>query len=93
MSVFWTVQAQQDRAELFDFINADRPRAAIQMDQLFSNAAQTLNRFPNRGRPGAIAGTRELIPHDHYRLVYENREGDVWILALVHTARAWPPLR
>lgn len=45
------------------------------------------------GRPGQIPGTRELIPHESYRLVYEVQAGTVWILALVHTARLWPPNR
>ena len=41
-----------------------------------------------------IPGTREWIPHASYRLVYEVDEdhGAVWILALVHTARQWPPV-
>ena len=41
-----------------------------------------------------IAGTRELIVHESYRLIYEVDEPDevVWVLALVHTARRWPPL-
>jgi plasmid stabilization system protein ParE len=45
------------------------------------------------GRPGQIPGTRELIPHESYRLIYEVKADTVWILALVHTARMWPPAR
>ena len=45
------------------------------------------------GRGGKIAGTREVIPHPSYRLVYEVNDQAVWILALVHTARLWPPRR
>ena len=52
-------------------------------------------RSPGLGKPGKIAGTREVIPHQNYRLVYEVAEADgtVWVLALVHTARQWPPGR
>jgi plasmid stabilization system protein ParE len=42
------------------------------------------------GRAGEIAGTRELIPHESYRVVYEVNADAVWILALVHTALPWP---
>jgi plasmid stabilization system protein ParE len=45
------------------------------------------------GRQGKIPGTRELIPHESYRLVYEIAGESVWVLALVHTARQWPPIR
>lgn len=45
------------------------------------------------GRRGQIPGTRELIPHESYRLVYEVQADTVRILALVHTARLWPPNR
>ncbi|HHZ5728227.1 TPA: type II toxin-antitoxin system RelE/ParE family toxin [Escherichia coli] len=42
---------------------------------------------------GKIPGTRELIPHESYRLVYQIDGETVWILTLVHTARLWPPVR
>ena len=41
------------------------------MDALFGQAATRLGDFPDRGRPGRIPGTRELLPHENYRLIYE----------------------
>lgn len=67
--------------------------AAAKMDELFSDAVARLARHPMLGRPGKIAGTRELIPHESYRLVYEVVDETVWVLTLTHAARQWPPLR
>jgi toxin ParE1/3/4 len=91
--VVWTLEAQQDRVDVWDYIAADNPRAAARMDALFSDAAARLAEHPMLGRPGKIPGTRELIPHESYRLVYEIDGETVWILTLVHTARQWPPVR
>ncbi len=63
------------------------------MDELFSDAVAGLADHPLLGRPGKIPGTRELIPHDRYCLVYEIEREAVWILAVVHAARQWPPVR
>lgn len=93
MIVRWTPTALQDRADIFDHISSENPRAAVRMDQLFSDAASSLSSFPKRGRAGMVAGTRELIPHESYCLVYDLEADTVWILALVHTARQWPPTR
>lgn len=92
MRVIWTPEAQQDRTDIFDHIVADNPYAALLMDELFSNAAAMLTLHPKLGKPGKISGTRELIPHESYRLVYEIEQHSVWILTLVHTARQWPPV-
>lgn len=43
------------------------------------------------GKPGRIMGTRELVVHRHYFLVYELHTDTVYILAVVHTSRQWPP--
>ena len=63
------------------------------MDELFSDTAAKLADHPKLGRPGKIRGSRELIPHESYRLVYEISGETVWVLALVHTARQWPLIR
>lgn len=92
MKVRWTPEAEDDRAQIFDFIAADSPRSAIKMDELFSKAAAQLADHPQYGRTGRIPGTREAVVHKSYCLVYEIEQDTVWVLALVHTARQRPPL-
>ena len=93
MRVFWASSAEQDRADILDFICQDNPPAAVKMDELFAAAASSLAEHPLLGRTGQIPGTRELIPHESYRMVYEVQRDALWILALVHTGRMWPPRR
>lgn len=61
------------------------------MDRRFSIAAAGLAQNPEIGPSGRISGTREVIPHPSYRLVYQLEPNVVRIVALVHTARQWPP--
>lgn len=91
MKVRWTIHARRDRADIWDYLAAKDSAAAARMDQRFSDSAGGLGDFPLAGREGLVPGTRELIPHPSYRLVYEVIGGVVWILALVHTSQEWPP--
>lgn len=91
MKVIWTPQAAQDRADIWDYLLSVNAQAALDMDLRFSQTARQLSQHPQAGPLGLIAGTRELIPHQNYRLVYQLHLDTVWILALVHTARQWPP--
>ena len=93
MKVRWIANAKQDRADIVDYIAVENPRAALKIDDLFSETAHKLATFPKLGRMGKIPGTRELIPHESYRVIYEEDEATntIWIMALVHTARPWPP--
>lgn len=61
------------------------------MDRRFSIAAAGLAQNPQIGPSGRISGTREVTPHPSYRLVYQLEPDVVRIVALVHTARQWPP--
>jgi addiction module RelE/StbE family toxin len=90
MKVFWTADAIQDRLDIWEYIARDNQDAASNMDQLFSIAATWLTDYSSLGKSGKIQGTRELIPHENYRLVYEINDETVWILALIHTSRQWP---
>ena len=81
MKVRWSVAATQDRREIVDFIALDNVLAAIHMDELFDCAALRLAEHPKLGRAGQIPGTRELIPHESFRMVYdihhETRQGGI----------------
>jgi len=90
MRVFWASAAEQDRSDIIDYTGQRNPLAAIRMDELFAQWAARLAEHPLLGQAGLIPGTRELIPHEDYRLVYEVLSDTVWILALVQTTRTWP---
>jgi len=94
VKVLWAQEALNDRTAIWDYLEERNPLAAAEMDERFSEAAARLAEQPLMGAPGKIAGTRELIPHEHYRLVYEldEEDGIVWIVTLIHTARCWPPV-
>jgi len=93
VKVLWTAQAEQNRLDIFDHIAADNPHAAVNMDQRFGVAASALAKWPRKGPPGRVAGTRELLVHEHYFLIYEidDAADEVHILAVLHTSRRWPP--
>ena len=91
MKVLWADSAAQNRRDIVDYIALDDLWAAIQIDALFERAVERLSEHPKLGRAGMLAGTRELIPHHSYRLIYEISDDQIWILALLHTARQWPP--
>jgi toxin ParE1/3/4 len=90
MKVIWASSAEQDRADIIEFISLDNPIAAIAMDELFAEVSLRLEEYPLLGKSGRISGTRELIAHPNYRMVYEVQLGQVRVLALLHTARLWP---
>jgi toxin ParE1/3/4 len=51
----WTPEAEQDRADIVEYIAADNPRAALRMDELFSSAAARLADHPRMDEPARSA--------------------------------------
>ena len=85
----WTPDAIQDREAIYDYIEAEKPGAALALDELCEEKASRLVDHPGLGRPGRVAGTRELVAHQHYILVDVNGEL-VRMLRVLHAARQWP---
>lgn len=90
--IVWTVPAVADRAAIFSYIADDNIRAAVAIDEKIGTAAERLTHMPFKGRPGRVPGTRELVVHEHYMLVYEIDGDTVYILTVLHTGRQWPPV-
>lgn len=91
MKLVWTRPAAADRREIRAYIAQHNPTAALALDELFTDKASKLINRPAIGHPGRLPGTRELVAHRHYVLVYDVSEDVVRILRVLHTAQQWPP--
>ena len=90
MKLVWTRTARDNRRAIREFIAAGSPSAALNFDALLSMQAQRLLDHPGIGRPGRVQGTRELVAHRHYVLVYDLTPDAIRVLRVLHTARQWP---
>ena len=91
MLVEWSVFALADREAIFEYIEADSPRAAIEVDDHIRSSIEGLAQFPKKGKVGRLAGTRELVVSSSpYIAAYRIADGRVRILRILHGAQAWP---
>jgi plasmid stabilization system protein ParE len=74
-----------------EFISQDSVAAAERTVVAILDAAENLKRFPALGRPGRVAGTRELVVSGTpYIVPYRVRGDTVELLLVLHAARKWP---
>jgi addiction module RelE/StbE family toxin len=91
MHLEWSVLARADRKSIFDYIETDRPQAAISVDDRIEGRVKGLLQFPEMGRRGRIEGTRELvINRTPYIAAYRIIGDTVRILRVLHGAQQWP---
>lgn len=91
MHLEWSVPALADRVAIFDYIEADSPRAAVLIDNRIEDAAEALIKMPGMGRPGRVEGTRELIiDRTPYIAAYRISGKAIRILRVLHGAQQWP---
>ena len=91
MRVRWLRTALANLEAQADYIGEDSPAAARRVVQRIFRAVNLLKKNPAMGRPGRVAGTRELVvAGTPYILPYRVRADAVEILRVFHAARRWP---
>ena len=91
MEVRWSPEAADDLERIVGHIRRENPRAARTVaDRIFQRCA-SLETFPNRGRIGRIAQTRELVLAPlPFIIVYRVQWDAVEIVRIYHTSQDWP---
>jgi addiction module RelE/StbE family toxin len=93
MKLIWTRKALQSRRQVVEHIATSSIGAADSLNKKLGEKASALLAHPYLGRPGRIPGTRELVVHAQYIIVYELVGQTVRVLYILHTSRQWPPKR
>lgn len=93
MKIVWLPAAAHALDREYDYLAARHPQAARTVFSRIAALVKRLEDFPQSGRQGQIAGTRELvIPSLPYVVIYRVNADQVEILRVFHTARDWPEL-
>jgi plasmid stabilization system protein ParE len=88
----WSTFAEADLDLSVEYVAVHGPGAAAALGEANPPRVDGLRDFPDIGRPGRVAGTRELvIVRTPYVLVYENTGNLVQILRVLHGPQEWPP--
>jgi toxin ParE1/3/4 len=91
VNVEWLDRAEADLTGLLLYIARANPRAAYAMHDRITARVEQLRTHPRIGRPGRVAGTRELVvTGTPYIVAYRVRPPAVFILRVLHGARRWP---
>jgi addiction module RelE/StbE family toxin len=86
----WKPAAIADRKRITQYIARDNPRAAIDVGDMLVQKAELLDQHPMLGRVGRVKGTRELVVHPNYLLIYRIVAKVPEILRVKHAAQKWP---
>ena len=93
MTVVWSPRAIAHLTHLRSYIARDNPKAANRVATALLNAVELLAELPNLGRPGRVAGTREMVvPGTPYVIPYRIRGDRLEVIAVFQGRQKWPKL-
>jgi addiction module RelE/StbE family toxin len=89
LKVQWSRSARKRLEEIEAYISLDRPEASRKLIRsLITKTAFKLSQYPQIGRVGRLAGTRELVYRDApFLVVYTVRNDTITVLTVFHTSQ------
>jgi toxin ParE1/3/4 len=91
LKIEWTEAAKAQLLGLDAYLYERSVAGADRIVDAIFEAVGRLEQFPFAGRPGRVAGTRELVvTATRYLVAYRARKEVVQILAVMHGAQRWP---
>jgi addiction module RelE/StbE family toxin len=90
--VEWRTLASEDRDSLFEYIAADNPAAALELDDRIERQTDALVERPELYKAGRVKGTREMVLTSHYVLVYRviKQAGVIEIVRIIGARQDYP---
>lgn len=90
MPVEWRPEAQAALRQILGYIAEHNPEAASNLHEDIEQATSALINHPYLYRHGKLAGTREIVVHPNYIVVYRVTLTAIEILNVLHSRRQYP---
>ncbi len=86
----WKAPAIADLLQIVDYISDDNPAAAQALKDDIETKVANLAENPRLYKTGRVSGTREMVVHPNYIVVYLEAKSIISVLRILHAARRWP---
>lgn len=90
LPVVWLNDAISDLTKIIIYISAEDPAAARRLKNRLETAPLALSEPPYLYPLGRVSGTRELVAHPNYILVYRITAERIEIVGVLHSRQAYP---
>ncbi|MGM0785055.1 MAG: type II toxin-antitoxin system RelE/ParE family toxin [Pseudomonadota bacterium] len=90
MVVDWRPEARESLWIILDYISERNVPAAEELFAAIERATQSLPEHPYLYRPGRVGGTREIVVHPNYLVIYRVTVRSIEIVDVVHARQEYP---
>jgi toxin ParE1/3/4 len=90
MLVEWRPQARESLQSLLTYIADRNQSAARALADDIERATSALPEHPYLYRHGRVAGTRDLVVHPNYRIVYRVTLSSIEVINVLHARQKYP---
>ncbi len=90
MQIIWRARAKSNLAKIIRYIANEDPAAARRIKDRLESAILPVAEHPYLYRPGRVPGTRELVAHPNYILVYLVAFERIEIVNVLHARQEYP---
>ena len=88
--VEWRAQASADLEDILSYIADRNESAAESLNEAIEQATSQLPQHPYLYRLGRADGTREIVVHPNYLVIYRVTSVAIEIVAVVHARQQYP---
>lgn len=90
LPLVWRAEARSDLAAIIRYIAVHNPTAARRMRVVIEAAVLPLAEHPFLFRSGRVPGTREIVAHPNYIIVYRVAADRIEIVNVLHARQQYP---
>lgn len=90
LPLIWSEKALDELEALTTYIARFNEPAALAMQERIERSVLPARTYPEMFRAGRVSGTREVVAHPNYIVVYTIREGTIFVLSVIHARQKYP---
>ena len=90
LPIIWRASARADLAAIIGYIAEQDIPAARRLKSHLESVVLPLAEHPYLYRPGRVHGTRELVAHPNFILVYRVKADCVEVVSVLHSRQEYP---